>query len=63
MTYNDWTSWRCAHDTKLFCPEEGCPKRLGCARLKGWTPEQATPREYQGYPAREEKERQSDDPR
>lgn len=35
----DWTVWRCARDTKLFCPDEGCSKRDGCARER----EQQTP--------------------
>jgi hypothetical protein len=34
----DFESWRCMHDETLFCPPEGCSKRDGCARDKGWHP-------------------------
>ena len=29
-----------------YCPAEGCPKRLVCARNAGWEAGQPTPAEY-----------------
>lgn len=39
----DYEAWRCMHEKEgqnLFCPDEGCPKHLGCARDHGWKPGQ-----------------------
>lgn len=41
----------CLYRQGEFCPDEGCPKHLGCARDQGWKPGQPTPREYQGLPS------------
>lgn len=43
MTDMDFEAWRCKHDDNKFCPDEGCPKYYGCARMKGWQPGQPTP--------------------
>lgn len=45
---SDWTTWRCADHPTKFCPEEGCPAKLGCARAKGWSDGEPTPPAYQG---------------
>lgn len=34
----DFEAWRCKHDDKLFCPDEGCAKAEGCARDRGEWP-------------------------
>jgi hypothetical protein len=34
----DYEAWRCMHDERLFCPDEGCTKHDGCARDRGWQP-------------------------
>ncbi len=39
----DFEAWRCCHDDKKFCPDEGCPKSYGCAREKGWNQGMPTP--------------------
>ena len=44
----DDQSWRCANNDNKFCPPEGCPKRYGCAREKGWKMGDESPRECQG---------------
>lgn len=45
---DEYESWRCCHDNKLFCPPEGCPANYGCARDHGWKPGDESPRECQG---------------
>lgn len=45
----DYEAWRCPQHAGEFCPPEGCPKWLGCARKYGWESGQPTPPEYQGY--------------
>lgn len=32
----DYEAWRCCHNDKWFCPDEGCSKQDGCARERGW---------------------------
>lgn len=39
----DYEAWRCCKDDAKFCPTEGCPKHLGCARERGWKPDQPSP--------------------
>ncbi len=39
----DYSAWRCTHEEGRFCPDEGCPKWFGCARIKGWIPGQPNP--------------------
>ena len=50
MTNLDFEAWRCKHDMSLFCPDEGCPKLLGCARDRGWKSGEPTPPAYRGDP-------------
>ena len=48
----DYQSWRCIHERNgenKFCPPEGCPIHLGCARVRGWKYNEPTPPEYQGF--------------
>lgn len=50
----DFEAWRCSHDDKKFCPDEGCPKigpdgkPYGCARDHGWNPGDPSPRACRG---------------
>jgi hypothetical protein len=44
----DFEAWRCCHDDSKFCPDEGCPKHLGCARDRGWKRGDPTPDAYKG---------------
>lgn len=34
----DYDSWHCCHEKSqpIYCPIEGCSKRHGCARDRGW---------------------------
>ena len=42
----DFEAWRCCHDDSRFCPDCGCPKRLGCARDRGWQHGMPAPEGY-----------------
>ena len=48
MTNLDFEAWRCKHNDNWFCPDEGCPKLLGCARDRGWKYGEPTPPAYKG---------------
>lgn len=52
----DYEAWRCKHDDKKFCPDEGCPKSYGCARDHGWKPGDPSPPECRGLPSATEQE-------